>query len=75
MTTPESNSVNRVQDQQAQLNELLQKALQQPGIQDAMFVYEAWRRVDDAARPCIQAMSQRPVVSFSNMTSPTFTAL
>jgi hypothetical protein len=75
MATTESRKKTGAQEHQDELNELLQKALQQPGVQDVMYVYETWRRIDEASRPCFQAMAQRPAVSFSNTTSPTFTML
>jgi hypothetical protein len=54
------------------LDELLEKAMEQPGIRDVMYVYDAWRHIDETCRPHFDAMDEQPSISVSNATSPCF---
>jgi len=44
--------------------------LKQPGVREAMAVYEAWRKVDGETAPYRRAMSNRVVVSVSDGAGP-----
>jgi hypothetical protein len=41
----------------SELAEMIAKAIREPGVQEAMKVYESWRRFEEAARPAQQAMN------------------
>ncbi|HPO12615.1 MAG TPA: hypothetical protein PLI09_04150 [Candidatus Hydrogenedentes bacterium] len=59
---------------QDQINELLEKAMKRPGVQDVMDVYDTWRYFEEASRPLFQAMSQQTIFLSSNNTSSGFVA-
>ena len=54
-----------------QTDDLLKQAMQQPGIQKLMAVYEDWKKVDNIAKPFRQAMGVKRVISASNSSGPT----
>jgi hypothetical protein len=53
------------------VSELLEEALRQPGVREAMEVYQNWRELDEAARPYRAIAGVRTVVSASNNSVPT----
>ncbi len=59
---------------QDQIDDLLEKAMKRPGVQDVMYVYDTWRYVEEASRPHFQVMSQQTTFISSNNTSSSFIA-
>jgi hypothetical protein len=47
----------------------LARALRQPGVREAMAVYQAWRKLEQQAAPYQSAMSRRTIVSASDGTT------
>lgn len=54
----------------AELSELLEQALKEPGVKELMDLYDSWRTLEDAARPYRQAMAVRRIISASNSSTP-----
>lgn len=53
-----------------EVTDLLQQALQQPGVRELMEVYEQWQRRDEATRPYLQALGVKRIISASNTSRP-----
>ena len=58
------------EEQAEALAELIEKARRQPGVAEVMKVYEGWRSADEAARPYLQTMTTRQIVSLSDNSGP-----
>ena len=53
-----------------QVSKLLQQALSEPGVREAMEVYERWQTLDTVTQAYTQAMSAKQIVSVSNRSDP-----
>jgi len=53
-----------------QVSKLLQQALSEPGVREAMEVYERWQTLDTVTQPYTQAMRPKQIVSLSNCSEP-----
>lgn len=62
-------SAEQMEDLQAQVNELLEKAMQQPGVAEVTQLYETQRAAMDAHAQAQQAMAPRWVVFSSTSSS------
>ncbi len=60
----------KVNTRASRAKQLLKEARAQPGVAAVMEVYRAYRRVESAARPYIQATESRSVISTSNTSRP-----
>ena len=49
-----------------ELVRLIKQAQAQPGIPEVMAIYNNWRKLEDAARPQLQAMNPKIIVTSSD---------
>lgn len=68
--TADARRLAAPEEQAEALTELIEQARRQPGVAELMEVYEGWQSVDEAARPYLQTMATRQIVSLSDNSGP-----
>lgn len=67
---PNNQAVQKMDDFQRQVQELLEKAMQQPGVAEVVKLYEAQRSSTEAFTKAQHAVSNRWIVSSSTSSTP-----
>jgi hypothetical protein len=67
---PLANQQREAETTSEQLTELLEQAMQHPGVSELMDVYARCKPVETAARPYLNALGAKAIIATSNGSGP-----